>query len=223
MKDSINPKHLFQNFLQEHFPDRAEILLEKFENYLEELFSINQQVNLVSRKMEKNDYWLYHFLDSLLIIKCMEIYGGEVLDFGSGGGLPGIPLKLAIPDLNMVLLESVGKKVRCLEDIIARLELKECKAVWSRLEDYAKAPYSRRFDLILCRSVKVEAEYIKPLSRLLKQDGKMVFYKARQLDDLAMLPDIKICDVSRDELGQRQIVTVTRQSLDNLVGKNKFG
>jgi len=209
----VTHKDRFRQFLEQHFPARVEHLLSGFENYLDLLYDINQRVNLVSRQMPKDNYWLYHFLDSLLIVNCMDLSGEKILDFGSGGGLPGIPLKLAFPDLKLTLLDSVSKKIRCLEQMISELKLQNCRAVWNRLEDFATSARTERYDLILCRSVKLESGFIEPLHKLLKPGGKAVFYKAQSLDDVSVLDNIEVHDVSLPELGQRRIVTAPKQSL----------
>lgn len=215
-------KDIFHAFLQAHLPAKADALMPVFEQFLEELFSLNQQINMVSRQMPKEDYWLYHFLDSLLILKCMDLKGGTALDFGSGGGLPGIPIKLAFPDMKMTLLDSVGKKVSCMQSMITTLALSDCSAVWCRLEDYAKDYPGKGFDYIFCRSVKLEEAFIKPLARLLKKDGKAVFYKANQMDDVTVLNGHKVYDVSLPNLGQRKIVTVTGQNLLTYIKDRKL-
>lgn len=209
--------------MKSQFPERAAQLLPKFELYLEELYAINAQVNLVSRQMIKQNYWLYHFLDSLLIFKCMDLVGGKALDFGTGGGLPGIPVKLVIPAMDMTLLDSVGKKAGCLDQIIDALQLQNCKAVWSRLEDYAKADSNNRFDYILCRSVRMEPAFFEPMFRLLKTDGMAIFYKAHQSEDVTILPDIKVSDVSLEELGKRQIIIAPKRSFEMYLKNRKLG
>jgi 16S rRNA (guanine527-N7)-methyltransferase len=224
MKPVISPqKTLFAAFLQAHFTDNGDALLEKFSAYLDVLYEQNGLVNLISRQMPKEDYWLYHFLDSLLIINTMGLNGEEVLDFGSGGGLPGIPLKLVFPDLRLTMLDSVGKKVKCLEQFINALELKNCRAVWSRLEDYAKTIPAKRFDLVLCRSVKMEPAFFEPVYRLLKPNGKAVFYKAQHMDDVTVLPGAEVFDVSLKEIGTRQLVVAGRGSFGMYLNNKRFG
>ncbi len=217
------PKQIFRSFLQEHFPAEADSLLARFELFLEILYGQNRLVNLISRQMEKEDYWLYHFLDSLLIINIMEINSEEVLDFGSGGGLPGLPLKLVYPDLKVTLLDSVGKKVKCIEQFIATLKLSGCRAVWARLEDFAKGPQQNRYDLVLCRSVRMEPAFFEPVMKLLKPAGKAVFYKAQQMEDVAVLPGAEVFDVSQGDLGKRQIVVAGKKSFEMYLKNIRLG
>jgi len=209
----MNYKEIFANFLAEQFPQRKADLMLSFGRYLDLLFELNRQVNLVSRRMAKDKYWLYHFLDSLLALKCMDLTDGTALDFGSGGGLPGLPLKLVCPDLQMTLLDSVGKKVKCLQKLVSDLAICDCCCIWVRLEEFAESHRGKGFDYIFCRSVKIEPEFLKPLAKLLNKNGLAVFYKAQQWDDVCSLPDIQVFDVSRPDLGQRKIILAGRQSL----------
>jgi 16S rRNA (guanine527-N7)-methyltransferase len=216
-------KDKFYSFLMHYQPDRADELLGQFDAYLELLFAQNQMVNMVSRQTPKDDYWLYHFLDSLLIIKCMDLQAGDALDFGSGGGLPGIPLKLVFPEMKMTLLDSVGKKVKCMQSMIAQLELKDCTAIWARIEDYTKVFSGKRFDYIFCRSVRLEESFIEPLYKLLRPCGRAVFYKAHQAEDVTVFRNITVFDVSLEELGKRQIINVPRNSLEQYLKNRKLG
>ncbi len=212
--DKSASRKVFAAFLQTAWPQRAERLLEQFDLYLNELAALNHMVNLVSRRMPREDYWTHLFLDSLLAVNCMEIKAGEALDFGSGGGLPGIPLKLAVPELGLTLLDSVGKKVHCLEHLISALGLDRCRGVWARLEDFAASGGGGRYDYIFCRSVRLEERYIGPLRKLLKPGGLAVFYKANLADDVAVLPGTETHDVSHPQLGRRLIVTAPRRSFE---------
>lgn len=219
----ISNKDIFEGFLEQYLPAQAEHLMQSFEQYLEILYAQNQMVNMVSRQMLKEDYWLYHFLDSLLILKCMDLSGKTALDFGSGGGLPGIPIKLVFPEMNMTLLDSVGKKVRCIQSMIDSLKLPECSAVWARLEDYTKTFSGKRFDYIFCRSVRLEESFIEPLYKLLRPGGRAIFYKAHQAEDVTIFKNITVCDVSMEELGKRQIINVPRNSLEQYLTNRKLG
>lgn len=173
-------KKEFALFLQElGLP--AEVLM-RFEAYHQLLEEQNRMVNLVSRAEPSEKWWTKHFLDSLLLLKCLDLTGKKALDFGSGAGLPGIPLKLAVPELRITLLDSIGKKARALEAMTAELQLDKVHVVNARLEDHALQGIG--YDLILCRAVKMEERYRHPLYRLLNKGGKVIFYKAIQSSDL---------------------------------------
>ena len=118
--------------------------LAEYESLLREW---NGRINLISRRDQEN-IWTAHILHSLSILFHLEIPASvRVLDLGSGGGLPGIPLAIARPDLTVVLLDSMAKKMRAVSDIVARLKLGDidmAKAVGIPLDIFMK----RRFGAI---------------------------------------------------------------------------
>ena len=132
----------------------TDIQLEKLVRYAELLREWNQKINLVSRKDEEN-IWTNHLLLSVaLLFKVEFIAGSRVLDLGTGGGLPGIPLSILRPDMRFVLLDSIQKKITAVSDMIRRLELPNAAAVCSRAEAIHSSPgYVRSFDAVIARAV----------------------------------------------------------------------
>ena len=173
-------KREFALFLKElGLPDE---LISRFEAYHKLLEEQNRVVNLVSRAEPIEKWWTKHFLDSLLPLKCLDLTGQKALDFGSGAGLPGIPLKLAVPSIRITLLDSIGKKARAMQAMTEQLGLDKVHVVNARLEDFAFQGIG--YDLILCRAVKMEERYRYPLYRLLNEGGRVIFFKAIQSSDL---------------------------------------
>ncbi len=209
----IPQKEIFENYLKEIRPENADVLMGQFEHYHKLLVSHNKNVNLISRKMSPDDYWVNHFLDSLLAVECLELEGKTVLDFGTGGGLPGIPIKLLVPEGEMVLLDSINKKIKALGEIVAALKLPKTGVECSRLEDYAYVARRPSFDFILCRAVALEERYHSPLRRLLKPSGKFIMYKSRNLDDLSGIRHEEICMKKDDILGERRLISVAQRDL----------
>ena len=203
-------RQLFRDFLTElEIPDPDQ-LMERFERYLQLLLEHNLAINLVSRATDPREYWTKHFLDSLMPLKVLELTEDKALDFGSGGGLPGIPLKLARPGLKLSLLDSVGKKVRALSQMADNLDLTDLELINARVEDHARS--GRKYELILCRAVKMEERYRLPLWKLLAKGGRVIFYKALDTSDLdGLKPKLLI---SRDfSWGHRSLLSVERESL----------
>lgn len=202
-------KARFEQFLAElELPEQDKVLA-GFESYHALLWELNARLNLFSRAASADDLWVKHFLDSLLPLKCIDFFEAEVLDFGSGGGLPGIPVKLAVPGCRMVLLDSVRKKARALEELVARLELADCEAVCSRLEEMPPGPV---FDYVLCRAVKLEQRYLRPLRDLLADNGKLICYKARDWTDIAPFEPQELINVEL-EYGSRSIFALEKAQL----------
>jgi 16S rRNA (guanine527-N7)-methyltransferase len=128
--------------------------LQQLEVYASSLLRWNAAVNLVSRRDEEN-IWMNHILHSLSLLFVVDIPAGlKILDLGTGGGLPGIPLKIARPDLQLTLLDSTRKKVDAVADMIRATGLTGIEAVWGRAEDIAEQPkHKSSYHICVARAV----------------------------------------------------------------------
>jgi len=209
----IETKQIFEDYLARlNLPDIPQ-LMGRFEHYHKLLTAHNKQVNLVSRKMHPGDYWVQHFLDSLLAIECLDFMGKTVLDFGSGGGIPGIPIKLVNSDMDMVLLDSINKKTKAMTEMVEALSLPSCSVECSRVEDYAFMPRRPSFDIILCRAVALQDRFFSPLRRLLKPSGHLVMYKSHSVKDLDGVRFEEIMSRDDEILGYRRLVSIAQRDL----------
>ena len=132
----------------------TDIQLQKISRYVELLKEWNKSINLVSRK-DVESIWLHHILLSLsFLFKVEYSHGCRILDLGTGGGLPGIPLGIIRNDVVFVLLDSIRKKTKAVEDMAAALELSNVSVVCARAEDLNKIePYTESFDAVFARGV----------------------------------------------------------------------
>ncbi len=129
---------------------------EQFARYCRELLAWNLKMNLTTI-VEYEEVQVKHFLDSLtptLAVHDRLSQGGSLLDIGAGGGFPGIPLKIAYPNISLTLMDSVGKKGAFLQHIISDLELDDTSIHVGRAEEGAMEPHLREtFDVVVSRGV----------------------------------------------------------------------
>lgn len=165
------------------------IVLEKeqvdtLERYHDELLYWNAKVNMISRRDEQN-VWERHILHSLCILKYVPIRSkARVLDVGTGGGLPGLPIKIARPDVKMVLADSIRKKVTMTSMFAQHTGLKDVKAINVRVEDLAQDPhYIGAFDVVVSRAVARTGIILQWVRPLLKKGAVCAFLKGGDLDE----------------------------------------
>ncbi len=164
-------KNLFNKFNL----DISDIQREKFEKYYELLVYYNSKFNITAIT-EKNEVIIKHFIDSALGYN--KVNFGKVIDVGSGGGFPAIPLKIMNDDIDLTLLEATGKKCEFLKAVVDNLKLKRVKVINERAENLAKnEEYRESFDFCTARAVarlNTLCEYCIPF---VKVGGKFVSYK----------------------------------------------
>jgi len=130
----------------------------------------NEKINLTAIK-EDEEIIKKHFIDSMKVFKFDELKNAKnVIDIGTGGGFPGIPMKIIKPEVNIVLLDSLNKRIIFLNEVIKQLDLKNIKAIHGRAEDFAQEKqYRERFDVAVSRAVAnltVLSEYCIPYVKI---------------------------------------------------------
>ena len=130
--------------------------VEKLGRYLALLLDANTRFNLTAIT-DANEAWTRHILDSLTLVPLLtSLEARSILDVGSGGGLPGIPLAILMPDVQFTLLEATGKKARFLEDVVINLGLHNVKIVNERAETVGadhKSGHREQYDAVIARAV----------------------------------------------------------------------
>lgn len=150
--------------------------LMQFYKYMNLLIEWNKKINLTSI-IEPEEIIIKHFVDSVIISKYIE-KGLKVIDVGTGAGFPGIPLKIVRDDIEIVLLDSLNKRVNFLNEVIKDIKLEKIQTIHARVEEFAKnKKYRENFDAVISRAVanmSTLSEYMLPLTKV---GGKMLSMK----------------------------------------------
>jgi len=185
--------------------------------YHQSLVEKNNHLNLFSRKLDIDEIWVRHFLDSLSIFEIyQEMYGKNILDFGTGGGLPGVPIqiivsnifrtKVTLPFINecgqklevncvdskMVCLDSTKKKIEAVKNIVDYLKLKNVDFLDFRIEGKEMTEYHDKFDIIISRAVKTTFTIAQSMLKLLKKGGLIFLYKSNNYEDVKVFNEYNI-------------------------------
>lgn len=192
----------FKNDLQILDISLNEVQMNRFMEYYRLLTEWNRVMNLTSIT-DFQEVLKKHFMDSLSLVKVIKPHKERILDLGTGAGFPGIPLKIAFPDTEIVLLDSLNKRINFLNEVIKILGVQKITAVHGRAEDYGRNPdYREGFDLCVSRAVarlQILSEYCLPF---VKTGGYFIPYKSGQIDE-----ELEAADKAVHILGARLIKT----------------
>ena len=180
---------------------------QQFLTYYEYLVEKNKVMNLTAIT-EYEEVITKHFLDSLAVVKtsCFKpekLAGKRLIDIGTGAGFPGIPLKIAFPELEILLLDSLNKRINFLNEVTEMLGLTKINTVHGRAEDYAKQKgYRESFDFCVSRAVanlSTLSEYCIPF---VKPGGCFISYKSGGVDQELIQAEkaVKILGGQREEV-----------------------
>jgi len=186
----------------------------QFIRYLAHLIEWNRVINLTAI-IDPKEVIIKHFVDSLVALVATSFpQNSMVLDVGSGGGFPGIPLKIVRSDLRLALIEPVQKKCSFLNSVIGLLKLHDVFTFDGTIEHYAKQPIIQAIDMVVVRALKFE-EIKKHISALLTSKGKVVLYRTSSIDKQEMGEEFHLVSETALMLPQgsgKRVVTVIERS-----------
>lgn len=176
----------FINGLKEFNIELSSNQIKQFHQYYDLLVEWNSFMNLTAIT-EWEEVVTKHFVDSLSLIKSIDDVNSKsysIIDVGTGAGFPGIPLKIAFPNLKITLMDSLNKRVKFLNEVIEKLGLKDIEAVHGRAEELGQnSSYRGKYDLVVSRAVAnmtVLSELCLPFAIT---GGKFISYKSAKIDE----------------------------------------
>ena len=185
----------------------------QLERYHNEMIYWNEKVNLISRKDEQN-FLEKHILHSLTVLKYFEFPSkSRMLDVGTGGGLPGIPLAIAKPDIQAILVDSIAKKIKVTDMFAKHTGLKTIRTMATRVEEMqGSGQFNNYFDVIVSRAVAKIPSVISWVNKMIKSNGVLILWKGGEIDEeiesaYKQFKNIKIDIIDINMLGAEYFMT----------------
>lgn len=209
-----------------YFPELTELQKKQF-GLLGELYQDwNKKINVVSRK-DIDELYIRHVLHSLGIAKVMAFQpGARILDVGTGGGFPGIPLAILFPEIHVTMVDAIGKKIRVVQEVVDGLGITNTRALHTRVEDLEE-----QFDFIVSRAVAAMPTFVHWVKGKInkqamhpKKNGILYLKGGDLTEELKIYKNAEIYDLSQyfkeDFFETKKVVYLPMKYLGNLKAKH---
>jgi 16S rRNA (guanine527-N7)-methyltransferase len=164
------------SIIQTYFPNLTAHQIQQFDQLYPLYAEWNEKINVISRK-DIDELYTRHVLHALALAKCIDFKPIKtVLDIGTGGGFPGIPLAILFPEIQFHLVDSIGKKIQVVQAVAEALGLKNVKAEQARAESI-----TGKYDLVTCRAVTQLVDFYSWIVKNLKPDAEVACLKGGDL------------------------------------------
>lgn len=186
--------------IQKYFPDLSKLQISQFEKLGLLYEEWNSKINVISRK-DISELYIRHILHSLAIAKFINFKDNStIIDIGTGGGFPGIPLAIMFPNVHFTLVDSIRKKITVVEAVKDSLELKNVTALTSRAENIK----NKQYDFIVSRAVTNFTDFLKISSKLIQKKSSnnipngIIYLKGGDLNEELkdFMKNIKMVNIS---------------------------
>ena len=158
--------------------------VEQFSDYMNKVLDWNEKINLTSIT-DQDEFVIKHFCDSLSVFSAVNIKkGAKVIDIGTGAGFPGVPMKIARPDIDLTLLDSLNKRIRFLSEIVLSSDILSSETIHGRAEDYSKLnEYREKYDIAVSRAVANLSSLCEYCLPFVKVGGYFISMKGPDYDE----------------------------------------
>jgi 16S rRNA (guanine527-N7)-methyltransferase len=167
---------ILKKFLENELNIDLEKVYDGFLLYNKLIFEWNKSINVISRK---NDSIENIVLNSIFFLKDFKFPAScKMIDIGTGGGFPGIPIKILCPQIKLTLCDSIKKKIKVVKDICEKMALKDTDVLWNRAEVLSEEPeYRSKYDFVISKSVAPVKDLYEWSRYLVKKDGEILCIK----------------------------------------------
>lgn len=179
--------HPYFELLPKYFPELSEKQLNQFEQLWEFYHEWNAKINVISRK-DIDELYLRHVLHSLSIAQIFKFKEGtKILDVGTGGGFPGVPLSIYFPEVDFTLIDSIGKKIKVVNEVINALKIRNAMGTQVRAEEI-----KGHFDIVVSRAVTQLPKFVSWVSGKIKKGNSsgvgngIIYIKGGDLEEELM-------------------------------------